>query len=76
MKPHTILAFMGIKMQLYSKRKELLDIPAATPTTESPNRPAVVVGVSLTPALVQQRYPEQSFGKAPAHQHQTDLTTH
>jgi len=44
---------MGIKLQLHSKkRKELLDIPAAAPTTASPNRKAAVAGVSATPTMV------------------------
>lgn len=45
---------MGVKLQLYSKkRKELLDIPAAAPTTASPNRQAEVTSVSVTLTWVQ-----------------------
>lgn len=77
MNSHTISAFMGIKLQLYSeKRKEFLDIPAAAQNTASPNRQAAVADASVTPTLVQWRHSEQYLGKAPAHQHQTDLTTH
>lgn len=68
---------MGIKLQLDSKkRKKVLDIPAAAPTTASPNSLAMAVGVYITPTLVQWRHSEQHLRKAPAYQHQTDLTTH
>lgn len=50
MTPNTALAAVGTKQQLDSKeRKEHLSISAAAPTTASPSRQAVVVGVSVTP---------------------------